>query len=136
VNSVRCVALPCSLSFLEERSKLGDLANGLRLAPAARQGIERVHLPHEDRALKLAQRGEDQHAAVAGLHVPKVLAEVTFLATNLEFMAAIGALNGCPTTAHKRVVKLVLGAAALTSDVHFVRSALEPERNTRFSRMV
>ena len=113
---------PPLIALVEERRELGDLADRLLLQPAAREQIVALDEVRLDRALQLAQGREDERAPVAGLDVPEVLAEITVAPANLELVPAVGALDRRAATADERVVELVLGVAALTSDVHSVRA--------------
>jgi hypothetical protein len=107
-----------ALSLLEERRELWDLADRFRRQPAAREAVVSIDEVTLDRALKLAERREDERAPVACRHVPEVLAVVAIITANLELVTTVGALDGRAAPADERVVELVFSTAPLALDVH------------------
>jgi hypothetical protein len=114
----RLLALLRRLALLEERRELGDLTDRLRRQPTTRQAIVALDEIALDGALELAEGGEDERASIPRRDVPEILAEVAVATTDLELVPAVGALHRRSTTAHERVVELVLGVAPLALDVH------------------
>src|SRR5262249_7089817 len=105
-------------ALLEERRELGDLTHRLLREPAPGEAIVALDEVPLDRALKLAERREDERSTVPRGDVPEVLAEVAVAPTDLELVPAVGALHGRSAPAHERVVELVLGVAPLALNVH------------------
>ena len=106
------------LALIEERGELGDLADRLRWQPAAGEPVGPLDEIALNRALKLAERREDERPPVTGRDVPVVVGKVPVATLNLELVPTVGALHGRPTTADQRVVELVLRVAPLALDVH------------------